>query len=79
MLNYLFDILQSYNVPGWRLFGYTSFRALVAIVLAKEIERRCRRCYRFLLSVSFFLKFKWIQVQTLPRPAPRGSLPCSGV
>jgi phospho-N-acetylmuramoyl-pentapeptide-transferase len=38
MLNYLFDILQSYNVPGWRLFGYTSFRALVAIVLALLIS-----------------------------------------
>ena len=34
MLNYLFDILQNYNIPGWRLFGYISFRALIAIVLA---------------------------------------------
>ena len=38
MLNYIFDILQQYNVPGWRLFGYTSFRALVAIVLALLIS-----------------------------------------
>ena len=38
MLNYLFDIMQSYNVPGWRLFSYTSFRALIAIVLALLIS-----------------------------------------
>ena len=38
MLNYIFDILQNYNIPGWRLFGYTSFRALIAIVLALLIS-----------------------------------------
>ena len=38
MLNYIFDILQSLNIPGWRLFGYTSFRALIAIVLALLIS-----------------------------------------
>lgn len=38
MLNYLFDIMQNYNVPGWRLFNYTSFRALIAIVLALLIS-----------------------------------------
>ena len=38
MLNYLFDILQQNNIPGWRLFGYTSFRALMAIVLALLIS-----------------------------------------
>ena len=38
MLNYIFELMQQYNVPGWRLFGYTSFRALIAIVLALLIS-----------------------------------------
>ena len=38
MLNYIFDLLQSNNIPGWRLFGYTSFRALIAIVLSLLIS-----------------------------------------
>lgn len=38
MLYYLFKILQEYDFPGARLFGYTSFRALTAIVLALLIS-----------------------------------------
>lgn len=38
MLNYIFNILQEMNFPGARLFGYTSFRALTAIVLALLIS-----------------------------------------
>lgn len=38
MLYYLFDLLQKANFPGARLFGYTSFRALAAIVLALLIS-----------------------------------------
>lgn len=38
MLYELFKILQNYDFPGARLFGYTSFRALSAIVLALLIS-----------------------------------------
>ena len=38
MLYYLFKFLQEAEVPGARLFGYTSFRALMAIVLALLIS-----------------------------------------
>ncbi|MBE6294275.1 MAG: phospho-N-acetylmuramoyl-pentapeptide-transferase [Bacteroidaceae bacterium] len=38
MLNYLFNILQQIDFPGARLFGYTSFRALTAVVLALLIS-----------------------------------------
>ncbi len=38
MLYELFKILQDYDFPGARLFGYTSFRALSAIVLALLIS-----------------------------------------
>lgn len=38
MLNYLFKILQEAGFPGARLWGYTSFRALTAIVLALLIS-----------------------------------------
>lgn len=38
MLYYLFDFLQGLDFPGARLFGYTSFRALTAIVLALLIS-----------------------------------------
>lgn len=38
MLYNLFEILQSYNIPGARLMTYTSFRALSAIVLALLIS-----------------------------------------
>ena len=38
MLYYIFRILQEADFPGARLFGYTSFRALVAIVLALLIS-----------------------------------------
>lgn len=38
MLNYIFNILQQIDFPGARLFGYTSFRALTAIVLALLIS-----------------------------------------
>lgn len=38
MLYNLFKILQEYDFPGARLFGYTSFRALLAIVLALLIS-----------------------------------------
>lgn len=38
MLYYLFRFLQEAEVPGARLFGYISFRALMAIVLALLIS-----------------------------------------
>ncbi|MBR4294080.1 MAG: phospho-N-acetylmuramoyl-pentapeptide-transferase [Bacteroidaceae bacterium] len=38
MLNYIFQLMQEHSIPGWRLFGYTSFRALLAIVLALLIS-----------------------------------------
>ena len=38
MLYYLFKILQESGFPGARLFSYTSFRALTAIVLALLIS-----------------------------------------
>ncbi|MBR6805954.1 MAG: phospho-N-acetylmuramoyl-pentapeptide-transferase, partial [Bacteroidaceae bacterium] len=38
MLNYIFQLMQEYSIPGWRLFGYTSFRALLTIVLALLIS-----------------------------------------
>lgn len=34
MLYYLFDLIKDSDFPGARLFGYTSFRALTAIVIA---------------------------------------------
>lgn len=34
MLYYLFDWLQQLNFPGAGMFGYTSFRALMAVILA---------------------------------------------
>ena len=38
MLYYLFQWLQNYDVPGAGMFGYTSFRALVAIIMALLIS-----------------------------------------
>lgn len=38
MLYYIFKLLQESGFPGARLFGYTSFRALTAIVLALLIS-----------------------------------------
>ena len=38
MLYYIFGLLQEAGFPGARLFGYTSFRALTAIVLALLIS-----------------------------------------
>ena len=34
MLYYLFEWLHKLNFPGAGMFGYTSFRALMAIILA---------------------------------------------
>ena len=34
MLNYLFDYLNSLNVPGARVFGYVSVRAVVTVILS---------------------------------------------
>ena len=34
MLNYIFDLIKESGFPGARLFGYVSFRALMAIVIA---------------------------------------------
>lgn len=34
MLYYLFDLIKDSDIPGARLIGYTSFRALLAIVIA---------------------------------------------
>ena len=38
MLYYLFDLIQEYNLPGARLMNYTSFRALLTIVLSLIIS-----------------------------------------
>lgn len=38
MLYYLFQWLNQYDLPGARMFGYTSFRALMAIILALLIS-----------------------------------------
>ncbi len=38
MLYYLFDLIQESSFPGARLFGYVSFRALLAIVLSLIIS-----------------------------------------
>ena len=38
MLYYLFEWLNNHNFPGARMFGYTSFRALMAIILALLIS-----------------------------------------
>ena len=38
MLYYLFDWLQSLNIPGAGVFAYTSFRALIAVILALLIS-----------------------------------------
>src|SRR5574344_2324359 len=38
MLYYLFKYLEQFGVPGARMFGYISFRALLAIILALTIS-----------------------------------------
>ena len=38
MLYYLFEWLDQLDLPGARMFGYTSFRALMAIILALLIS-----------------------------------------
>mgnify|MGYP002622281365 CR=1 FL=1 len=38
MLYYLFKWLETFNFPGARMFGYTSFRSLIAIILALLIS-----------------------------------------
>lgn len=38
MLYYLFQWLDKYDIPGAGMFGYTSFRALMAIILALLIQ-----------------------------------------
>ena len=38
MLYYLFEWLHKLNFPGAGMFGYTSFRALMAIILALLIS-----------------------------------------
>ena len=38
MLYYLFEQLEQINFPGARMFGYVSFRSLMAIILALLIS-----------------------------------------
>ena len=38
MLYYLFDYLEQFDFPGARMFGYVSFRSLMAIILALLIS-----------------------------------------
>jgi len=38
MLYYLFEYLQKFDFPGARMFGYVSFRSLMAIILALLIS-----------------------------------------
>ena len=47
MLYYFFDWLQQYDFPGAGMFGYTSFRALMAVILALLISA---------IFGSFFIK-----------------------
>ena len=38
MLYYLFDYLEKFDVPGARMFGYVSFRSLIAVILSLLIS-----------------------------------------
>lgn len=38
MLYYLFQFLEKYDFPGARMFGYVSFRSLIAVILALLIS-----------------------------------------
>ena len=38
MLYYLFQYLEELGLPGARMFGYVSFRSLMAIILALAIS-----------------------------------------
>ena len=38
MLYYLFNYLEQLNFPGARMFGYVSFRSLMAIILSLLIS-----------------------------------------
>ena len=38
MLYYLFEYLEQFDFPGARMFGYVSFRSLMAIILALLIS-----------------------------------------
>ena len=38
MLYYLFDYLEQFNFPGARMFGYVSFRSLMAVIIALLIS-----------------------------------------
>ena len=38
MLYYIFDWLEQFDLPGARMFSYTSFRALMAIIIALLIS-----------------------------------------
>ena len=38
MLYYLFEFLEQLEFPGARMFGYVSFRSLMAIILALLIS-----------------------------------------
>ena len=38
MLYYLFRFLEQYDIPGVHLWGYISFRAILALVLALLIS-----------------------------------------
>lgn len=38
MLYYLFQYLEQFNFPGARMFGYVSFRSLMAVILSLLIS-----------------------------------------
>ena len=38
MLYYLFNYLEQFDFPGARMFGYVSFRALMAVILSLLIS-----------------------------------------
>ena len=38
MLYYLFRYLEQYDFPGARMFGYVSFRSLMAVILSLLIS-----------------------------------------
>ena len=47
MLYYLFEWLHKLNFPGAGMFGYTSFRALMAVILAlRYIEYMGRQIHQ---------------------------------
>ena len=61
MLYYLFNYLEQLNFPGARMFGYVSFRALMAVILALLIST--------IFGEYFIKKLKKKQITEVQRDA----------